>query len=164
MAATTSIAGLLSLLLPLVAGQTGCQICSAPGGDCSKAYKGGPGIACGEVAGNSFCCPSRNSFLSGRRPSKTKVWTFKDHFREPGVGEDWVSFPGYFKQHGYTTLGGGKTYHPKLPPDNDGAKSWSTGDGVPGYVSHGDKGSCSTMHFDRSKKSKACPDDSANLG
>ena len=64
MAATTNIAGLLSLLLPLVAGQTGCQICSAPGGDCSKAYKGGPGIACGEVAGNSFCCPSSGNALA----------------------------------------------------------------------------------------------------
>lgn len=34
----------------------------------------------------SFCCPSRNSFMSGRRPSKTKVWTFLDHFREPETG------------------------------------------------------------------------------
>ena len=53
----------------------------------------------------SFCCPSRNSFMSGRRPSKTKVWNFIDHFRETGVGEDWVSLPGWFKDHGYFVHG-----------------------------------------------------------
>ena len=48
---------------------------------------------------------SRNSFMSGRRPSKTKVWNFRDHFREAGVGEDWVSLPGWFKNHGYFVHG-----------------------------------------------------------
>lgn len=40
----------------------------------------------------SFCCPSRNSFMSGRRPSKTKVWNFQDHFREAGIGADWIRY------------------------------------------------------------------------
>ena len=80
----------------------------------------------------SFCCPSRNSFLSGRRPSKTKVWTFKDHFREPGVGEDWTSLPEWFKDHGYFTHGLGKLFHPNLPPNAD-PKSWSD----PAHVSDG---------------------------
>ena len=31
-------------------------------------------------------------------PAWTKVWEFKDHFREQGVGKDWVSMPQYFKQ------------------------------------------------------------------
>ena len=39
-----------------------------------------------------------------------------------------VSLPGYFKTHGYITMGGGKTYHPNLPPNNDGNLSWSLGD------------------------------------
>ena len=91
----------------------------------------------------AICGPTRNSFLSGRRPQRTKAWNFIDHFREEGVGANWTSFPGYFLQHGYTTLGGGKTYHPSLPPDNDGGKSWSMGDGVPSYVSFGDVGGCS---------------------
>ena len=56
---------LLSVLLAPVGAQTGCQTCSAPGGDCSKAYKGGPGVSCGEVDGNSFCCPTSRNELGG---------------------------------------------------------------------------------------------------
>jgi hypothetical protein len=48
----------------------------------------------------AFCAPSRNSFMSGRRPDTTRVWQFLDHFREVGVGHDWLSLPGYFKFHG----------------------------------------------------------------
>ena len=106
----------------------------------------------------SFCCPSRNSFMTGRRrehshpttpphprslgracnkqaqqnprlelhraqpshpcPACTfslptgRVWLPQDHFREPSTGENWVSFPEWFKQHGYFTHGLGKLYHP----------------------------------------------------
>lgn len=56
----------------------------------------------------SFCCPSRNSFMTGRRPSKTKVWNFIDHFRENEVGANWTSMPQYFKERGYFTHGLGK--------------------------------------------------------
>eukprot|EP00755_Sulcionema_specki_P003320 Sspe_Gene.120063::Locus_117712_Transcript_1_1_Confidence_1.000_Length_434::g.120063::m.120063/K01136/IDS; iduronate 2-sulfatase len=62
----------------------------------------------------AICGPTRNSFLSGRRPQRTQAWNFIDHFRE--VGPNWISFPQYFKEHNYTTLGSGKTYHPGLPP------------------------------------------------
>ena len=31
---------------------------------------------------------------------------FIDHFREKGIGDKWISFPGYFLSNGYTTLGG----------------------------------------------------------
>eukprot|EP00039_Didymoeca_costata_P032682 m.38853 g.38853 ORF g.38853 m.38853 type:complete len:235 (-) comp9484_c0_seq2:17-721(-) len=58
----------------------------------------------------AFCSPSRNSFMSGRRPDTTRVWEFEDHFREPQVGPNWVTLPQYFKQFGYLTLGGGKLY------------------------------------------------------
>eukprot|EP00037_Helgoeca_nana_P022484 m.229791 g.229791 ORF g.229791 m.229791 type:complete len:665 (-) comp26009_c0_seq1:104-2098(-) len=79
----------------------------------------------------AFCSPSRNSFMTGRRPDTTGVWEFKDHFREEGVGADWVSMPEFFKQYGYLTLGGGKLYHPASAtenigmPDNDYPASWS---------------------------------------
>eukprot|EP00054_Salpingoeca_dolichothecata_P028242 m.212988 g.212988 ORF g.212988 m.212988 type:complete len:124 (+) comp26163_c0_seq34:286-657(+) len=53
----------------------------------------------------SFCAPSRNSFMTGYRPDTTRCWEFEDHFREPGVGADWVAFPEYFKKNGYLTLG-----------------------------------------------------------
>ena len=59
----------------------------------------------------AICGPTRNSFLTSRRPQRTKVWNFIDNFREEGVGADWVSFPQYFKEHGYTALATGKTFH-----------------------------------------------------
>jgi iduronate 2-sulfatase len=71
------------------------------------------------------CSPSRNSFMSGRYPDSIKTWTFTTNFRQVPGGEDWVAFPEHFKLHGYTTLGGGKTYHPGRPPKWDEPKSWS---------------------------------------
>lgn len=71
----------------------------------------------------AICGPTRNSFLSGRRPQRTQSWNFIDHFRE--VGPNWIAFPEYFKNHNYITLGTGKTYHPGLPPKYDEPKSWS---------------------------------------
>ena len=71
--------------------------------------------------------PSRNSFMSGRRPDTNFVWNFNNHFREPDVGLMWATLPQYFKQHGYLTLGGGKLFHPQYPPFNDAPWSWSEG-------------------------------------
>eukprot|EP00730_Choanoeca_flexa_P007361 TRINITY_DN12321_c0_g4_i3.p1 TRINITY_DN12321_c0_g4~~TRINITY_DN12321_c0_g4_i3.p1 ORF type:complete len:605 (+),score=134.73 TRINITY_DN12321_c0_g4_i3:2-1816(+) len=73
----------------------------------------------------AYCAPSRNSFMSGRRPDTTQVWNFINHFREPAIGAAWQSMPEYFKQHGYLTLGGGKLFHPDVPPLNDFPQSWT---------------------------------------
>ena len=73
----------------------------------------------------AFCAPSRNSFMSGRRPDTTRVWNFDDHFREAGVGDGWRSLPEYFKSHGFFTAGSGKLFHPGVPPNNDWPRSWS---------------------------------------
>lgn len=73
----------------------------------------------------AVCAPSRNSFMTGRRPDTVKAWNFLNHFREPGIGDKWISLPEYFKLHNYTTLGGGKTFHPGLPPFYDEPRSWS---------------------------------------
>jgi len=117
----------------------------------------------------AICGPTRNSFLSGRRPQRTQSWNFIDHFREPinGTngnepartedGRTWFSFPGYFKFNGYTTLGGGKTYHPNLPPNNDGNFSWSPDKP---YVNSGEK-ACTSKYFQG--KSEVCPSDSTDL-
>lgn len=86
----------------------------------------------------AFCAPSRNSFMSGRRPDTTRVWNFKDDFREPSVGADWNSMPEFFKRHGMVSLGSGKLFHPGVPADNDWPRSWSTDfqySGVPVYYS-----------------------------
>jgi arylsulfatase A-like enzyme len=71
----------------------------------------------------AICSASRNSFLSGRVPDKTRTWNFIDDFRESGP--DWITLPEFFKHHGYTTLGHGKLYHPGHPYNNDEPKSWS---------------------------------------
>eukprot|EP00039_Didymoeca_costata_P020866 m.342679 g.342679 ORF g.342679 m.342679 type:complete len:552 (-) comp21706_c0_seq1:1-1656(-) len=73
----------------------------------------------------AVCSPSRNSFMTGRRPDTTKVWNFIDHFREPGVGNSWISLPQWFKQNGYLTYSSGKQFHPSKPPNNDFPTSWT---------------------------------------
>ena len=46
----------------------------------------------------SICSPSRNSFMSGKRPQNTRVWNFINDFRQEFPFHP--SFPGYFKMHG----------------------------------------------------------------
>eukprot|EP00039_Didymoeca_costata_P002451 m.60288 g.60288 ORF g.60288 m.60288 type:complete len:647 (+) comp11309_c0_seq3:126-2066(+) len=76
----------------------------------------------------AFCAPSRNSFMTGRRPDRTTCFNFVDHFREASIGKTWMSLPEYFKSHEILTLGAGKLFHPMLPPYNDAPASWSYGD------------------------------------
>ena len=80
----------------------------------------------------AFCAPSRNSFMTGRRPDVTRAYSFMNHFRESDVGRNWLSFPQYFRAAGYWAAGAGKLYHPGLPPNFDAADasgrklSWDT--------------------------------------
>jgi len=71
----------------------------------------------------AWCAPSRNSFLSGRRPQVTQAYNFLDSFRE--VGPEWVTLPGYFRSAGFYTTSVGKVFHPDLPPNYDANLSWS---------------------------------------
>ena len=84
----------------------------------------------------SFCAPSRNSFMTGRRPDRTQCWNFIDNFRE--VGPNWISMPQYFKENGYFSTGVGKLYHPNLPPNGD-PPSWSDFDKFP-YINPSPRG------------------------
>lgn len=81
----------------------------------------------------AVCGPSRNSFMTGRRPHRTNVMGTGsgEDFRKSGQdnngpGSDWITMPQHFKQHNFTTLGGGKTFHPNHPKNFDYPKSWST--------------------------------------
>ena len=62
----------------------------------------------------AVCGPSRNSFMTGKRPDSTNVWTFKTNFRASGMdttgspGAEWITFPEMFKLHGWNVLGMGK--------------------------------------------------------
>merc|ERR1712224_606092 len=73
----------------------------------------------------AVCSPSRNSFLTGRRPDSTRVWNFKWNFRELSNGSQWISLPQAFKKQGYITSGMGKVYHPGEPKNDDVPLSWS---------------------------------------
>ena len=77
---------------------------------------------------HAVCAPSRNSFMSGLRPETTQVWTFAGNFRDCSddvAGKTWIPHPEHYKRSGFLTLGGGKTYHPKHPPNYDEPFSWS---------------------------------------
>ena len=57
--------------------------------------------------------------MTGRRPDTTKVWAGLGVHDFRVTGPDWISLPEHFKKNGFTTLGGGKTYHPDHPPNWD---------------------------------------------
>ena len=95
---------------------------------------------------HAVCIPSRNSFLTGRRPDTTKVWIGLGNHDFRVTGPDWISLPEHFKTHGFTTLGGGKTYHPGSPPNWDEPKSWSQDQ--PYFSFEGSKCPNSSQKFD----------------
>eukprot|EP00035_Acanthoeca_spectabilis_P029845 m.6657 g.6657 ORF g.6657 m.6657 type:complete len:652 (+) comp3870_c0_seq1:1-1956(+) len=73
----------------------------------------------------SICSPSRNSFMSGRRPDRTGVFNFVNDFRDFAAGAEWLSLPQYFKQFNYTVLGHSKLFHRGHPENNDEPLSWT---------------------------------------
>jgi iduronate 2-sulfatase len=56
------------------------------------------------------CGPSRNSFLSGLRPESTGAFLNTPHSIRKFI-PDGAPLPGWFKEHGYTTVGMGKIFH-----------------------------------------------------
>jgi len=68
----------------------------------------------------AYCAPSRNSFMTGRRPERTKCLNFNTDFRKQH-GASWVSMPEYFKNQGYFTSAAGKLFHDGM----DDPASWS---------------------------------------
>lgn len=58
----------------------------------------------------AICCPTRSSFLTGRRPDTTKVWDLKTQFRISGG--NFTTLPQTFREHGWYTVGMGKIFHP----------------------------------------------------
>ena len=91
----------------------------------------------------AVCCASRNSFMTGRRPHHTLVFDNQDYFPTPGgdfrsngQGENWTTMPEHFMRSNWTTWGGGKTFHPKHPPNFDEPRSWTPGRNYFPFHSH----------------------------
>ena len=77
-----------------------------------------------------WCSPSRNSFMSGRRPGTIHVYNGINSFRDPGAcvktsGKGCTSWPEHFKNSGFVTAGVGKTFHNGSPKNWDQPLSWS---------------------------------------
>jgi iduronate 2-sulfatase len=68
----------------------------------------------------AYCAPSRNSFMTGRRPERTRCLNFLTDFRKEH-GDLWVAMPQFFKNAGYFTSASGKLYHDGM----DDPLSWS---------------------------------------
>lgn len=97
----------------------------------------------------SVCAPSRTSFLTGRYPDSTRVWTIGPYFRSElnkydgaGAGDHVITLPQFFRQRGYNTTGYGKVFHNgnasgnphnASNPSNDLAYSWDSFDEVAGF-------------------------------
>eukprot|EP00041_Stephanoeca_diplocostata_P030796 m.940886 g.940886 ORF g.940886 m.940886 type:complete len:465 (-) comp23830_c1_seq4:363-1757(-) len=62
--------------------------------------------------------------MTGRRPDRSKCWNFINHFRENHP--EWTTIPGMFLKASGLALGSGKVFHPKIPPEYDGDRSWSS--------------------------------------
>lgn len=56
-----------------------------------------------------WCSPSRQSFMTGRRPDTTKAWTFTTSFRDALPNA--ISLPEHFRRQGWHTVSVGKLFH-----------------------------------------------------
>ena len=57
----------------------------------------------------SVCCPSRNSFMLGKRGATTGLYNNNQWWKAVYPNE--VPIPQYFKQNGYYVAGAGKIFH-----------------------------------------------------
>lgn len=71
----------------------------------------------------SVCNPSRNSVLSGLRPTSTGIFA-NNKFLRPTL-PDVVTLPQHFKNHGYYSVSLGKVFHHSEKEPGDDPLSWS---------------------------------------
>ena len=83
----------------------------------------------------AYCAPSRNSFMTGRRPERTRCLNFLTDFRRQH-GDAWVAMPEFFRRAGYFTSAAGKVFHDGMDdplswsyPSNQ--TRWLAGNGIP---------------------------------
>ncbi|KAM7357768.1 iduronate 2-sulfatase isoform 2-T3 [Cochliomyia hominivorax] len=73
----------------------------------------------------ALCAPSRNSFLTSRRPDTLHLYDFYSYWRS--FSGNFTTLPQYFKSQGYFTYAAGKIFHPGVSSNNsdDYPLSWS---------------------------------------
>jgi iduronate 2-sulfatase len=91
----------------------------------------------------AVCAPSRNSLLTGVRPTTLGIYDLGTNFRE--AAPDAVTVPQYFKQHGYRAEVLGKIFHT-------------------GHGNHEDPASWSTPHFYQKSIAYVLPESHARQG
>ena len=88
----------------------------------------------------SFCAPSRNSFMTGRRPDATQCWSFMDHFRENGV-RSIQSYGSLSHSSSHTTM-----LFAKVTACSNTCLRWETS-GSPCPSGFGSTGTCSVIYI-----------------
>ncbi|CAB3373865.1 Hypothetical predicted protein [Cloeon dipterum] len=98
----------------------------------------------------ALCAPSRNSFLTSRRPDSLYLYDTHSYWRV--TAGNYTTIPQHLKNHGYTTASFGKIFHPGIASNynDDSPWSWSEPPFHP-----------STLKY---KNAKVCLDDSGALG
>ncbi|XP_054267444.1 iduronate 2-sulfatase isoform X2 [Macrosteles quadrilineatus] len=76
-------------------------------------------------AQQALCAPSRNSFLTSRRPDTLNLYDFYSYWRD--IAGNFTTLPQYFKEQGYFTKSVGKVFHPGISSNfsDDQPYSWS---------------------------------------
>uniref|UniRef100_A0A0A9XN97 Iduronate 2-sulfatase n=1 Tax=Lygus hesperus TaxID=30085 RepID=A0A0A9XN97_LYGHE len=76
-------------------------------------------------AQQAVCAPSRNSFLTSRRPDTIRLYDFYSYWRT--FSGNFTTIPQYFKENGYHTKSVGKVFHPGISSNfsDDQPYSWS---------------------------------------
>jgi arylsulfatase A-like enzyme len=72
-----------------------------------------------------ICGPSRNSFLTGRYPHSTGLYSLNPLFRDVDALQEIVALPQYFRENGYWSATVGKIYHTTPDPKSfDTVHGW----------------------------------------
>ena len=77
-----------------------------------------------------ICGPSRSSFMTGRYPHQTGLYSLNPLFRDVEALKEVISLPQHFRRNGYWSATVGKIYHSKPDPESfDTVHGWMGGFG-----------------------------------